>query len=180
MTPQDLAALPPARGSEAAPYGIHTIGEGCLLHPPIILLHPDRLKLGHHVRIDAFTKLECGGVVILGNYVHLASFVHFIGNGPIVMGDGSGCSSGVKIISGTAVPSPIGCSAMTPNVPTLARAVVVGARATVFAGAILLPGCTIGEGAVVAAGSVVLADTNIPAYQLWAGVPAVFKKELPQ
>lgn len=41
---------------------------------------------------------------------------------------------------------------------------------------IILPGVTIGEYAVIGAGSVVTKD--VPAYQLWAGNPAKFIKEI--
>jgi len=42
--------------------------------------------------------------------------------------------------------------------------------ADIGAGCIILPGVTIGEGAVIGAGSVVTKD--VPAYEVWAGVPA--------
>jgi acetyltransferase-like isoleucine patch superfamily enzyme len=40
----------------------------------------------------------------------------------------------------------------------------------------VLPGVTIGEGAIISAGSVVV--NNIPAYEVWAGIPAKFVKTL--
>ncbi len=49
-------------------------------------------------------------------------------------------------------------------------AVVIGDRAVIFFGAIILPGVTIGEGAVVAAGAVVTRD--VPPYTVVAGSPA--------
>ena len=42
---------------------------------------------------------------------------------------------------------------------------------------VILPGVTIGRGAIVAAGSIV--NRNIPAYEIWGGVPAKFIKERP-
>ena len=43
---------------------------------------------------------------------------------------------------------------------------------------VVLPGITIGEGAIVAAGSIV--SKNIPAYEIWGGVPAKFLKQRPE
>ncbi len=45
-------------------------------------------------------------------------------------------------------------------------------------GATLLDYAEIGEGAIVAAGALVLSNTLIPAYTLWAGVPAKFVKNV--
>ncbi|MBV8731891.1 MAG: acyltransferase [Acidobacteriia bacterium] len=43
---------------------------------------------------------------------------------------------------------------------------------------VILPGVTIGKGAIIAAGSIV--NRNVPAYQIWGGVPARFIKERPE
>lgn len=48
--------------------------------------------------------------------------------------------------------------------------------ASLGAGVIVLPGVTIGENAMVGAGSVV--TKNVPANQLWFGVPARFMKKI--
>jgi len=53
----------------------------------------------------------------------------------------------------------------------------IGPRAFVGAHTIVLKGVKIGEGAIIGAGSVV--SKNIPAYQIWAGCPAKFIRELP-
>lgn len=61
------------------------------------------------------------------------------------------------------------CSVVSPNA-TLCGHVRLGPAALVGAGAVVVPGVTLGEGAVVGAGAVVRAD--IPAGEVWAGVPA--------
>ncbi len=48
--------------------------------------------------------------------------------------------------------------------------VTIGARASIGAKCLILPGVTVGEGAVVGGGSVVTRD--VPAGEFWAGVPA--------
>ena len=42
---------------------------------------------------------------------------------------------------------------------------------------VILPGVTIGKGAIIAAGSLV--NKDVPAYQIWGGMPARFIKERP-
>ena len=42
-------------------------------------------------------------------------------------------------------------------------------------GAIILPGITVGKGAIVGAGAVVTKD--VPAFEVWAGVPAKFLRK---
>lgn len=52
------------------------------------------------------------------------------------------------------------------------RRVRIGACATLGMRAIVLPGTTIGEGAIIGAGAVVRKDSDVPAGEIWAGVPA--------
>lgn len=56
------------------------------------------------------------------------------------------------------------------------QAVSVGDGSWIGARATLMPGVTIGRGCVIAAGSVVRSDC--PDNTLWAGVPAILKREL--
>lgn len=57
---------------------------------------------------------------------------------------------------------------------------MVGDNALIGMGAVVLDGAIIGEGAIVAAGSVVRMGTVIPPRSLFAGNPAVWKKDLPE
>lgn len=56
--------------------------------------------------------------------------------------------------------------------------VVIGPRAFIGGHTIILKGVHIGEGAVIGAGSLVSKD--VPPFQVWAGRPARFVKQLPQ
>ena len=51
-------------------------------------------------------------------------------------------------------------------------------NALIGMGATVLDHTVIGEGAIVAAGALVLANTVIPPYTLWAGVPARYIKDI--
>lgn len=55
--------------------------------------------------------------------------------------------------------------------------VTIGRHASVYAGAIVMPGVTIGDYSIVREGSVVLDD--VPAYSVVAGAPARVIEELP-
>ena len=55
---------------------------------------------------------------------------------------------------------------------------VIGERALIGNGALVLDGANVGAGALIAAGSVVLPDTTIPAGMLAAGTPAVVKRAI--
>jgi galactoside O-acetyltransferase len=142
------------------------------IHEPIVLLRREMIHTAHTVRLDSFCKIEGGEGVYLGQYVHIASFVHLnIGGGLLVMEDGTSCGSGVKIITGSNVPGPNrGCSAIDPKAVIEKSYVHVKRNAVLFCNAVVLPGVTIGEGAVIAAGAVVTKD--VPDGETWAGVPA--------
>ena len=56
------------------------------------------------------------------------------------------------------------------------RPVHVGREATVGGGAIVMHGVRIGAGAVILPGALVQADTEIPAGEVWGGMPAVCVK----
>lgn len=132
------------------------------------------LVIGRNSRIDSFVKLECGEGMWIGDFVHIASFCHIgIGGGTLIMEEGSSAGSGVKILTGSAKSGEgRSCSATFPGVINEKTTTVIRRNATLYAGAIILPGCEIGEGAVIGAGAVVQAGTKVPAGELWAGVPA--------
>src|SRR3990167_5942806 len=75
------------------------------IHQPTVILREDMLRVSHTARIDSFVKLECGDGIVLGNYVHIASFSHIgVGGGGLIMEDGSGHASHVVLITGSNIP----------------------------------------------------------------------------
>lgn len=142
------------------------------VYSPTVVLHGDKVHAAVTSRIDSFCKLEGAGGIYIGEHVHIASYVHIgIGGGLVVFEDGSCAGSGSKIISGSNTYGlGHGCSAVAPDAKVTRSYVHIRRNATLYAGVIVLPGCTIGEGAVLAAGAVVRED--VPAGEIWAGVPA--------
>jgi acetyltransferase-like isoleucine patch superfamily enzyme len=148
-------------------------GTGVLIHEPSVILHSDAVTLGDHVRIDAFAKLEGGDGLELRDRVHVASFAHLnIGGGRCWIGTEAAIASGGKVITGgNQLAAPSMSAAAVPGRQRVVRGhAVVGARAVVLVNAVVLPGVHLGEGAVLAAGGV--ASHDIPAWEVWGGVPA--------
>lgn len=58
------------------------------------------------------------------------------------------------------------------------KGIVLGSNVLVSFNCVILDGVKIGDNVILGAGSIVLEDTVIPSNELWAGVPAVFKKKL--
>lgn len=155
-----------------APYEMALTMSKPLTDYGALIINRSALRLGTNVRIDSLTKLECGEGMLIGNNVHVASFAHLgIGGGFTVLEDGSSFGSGAKVISGSNIPGlGHGCSAVDPAARFSRSFCIVGRNATLFAGAIALPGIVIGANAVLAAGAV--ATKDVPANTIVAGVPA--------
>jgi acetyltransferase-like isoleucine patch superfamily enzyme len=148
----------------------------CSFFEPLVMLRRSSIRVGPNVRIDSFVKLEGGELMFIGPNVHIASFCHLgIGGGITLLEDGSSFGSGAKVLSGSNVYGVgHGCSAVAPDVKFKRSFVHIRKNATLYAGAIVLPGVTVGEGAVVAAGAIVTKD--VPDGMLVAGVPAKIVK----
>lgn len=147
-------------------------GRNVLLFEPNCFVKPQHISIDDDSRIDSFVKIEGGDGVHIGEFVHIASFCHLnIGGGTLVMERGSAAASGVKIVTGSNTPG-LGrsCSAVAPDAEFKKSKVTIKKNAILFVNAVILPGVTIGENAVVAAGSVVTKD--VPAREIWAGIPA--------
>jgi acetyltransferase-like isoleucine patch superfamily enzyme len=148
-----------------------------VVHDNVLILTGERGKIdiGDGSRVDSFVKLECGLGMRIGRFVHIASFAHLgIGGGETVIEDFAAVASGARVISGSNSVEALTMSACAP--PELQRVerkrTVIGKYAVVLTNAVVLPGVTLHEGAVLAAGGV--ATKDIPAWEIWAGVPAKF------
>lgn len=150
---------------------------GGQFYDPVVVIKPENVELHPTARVDSFVKIEAAGRVSIGKYVHVASFCHIaIGGGEVILEEGSAMASGSKIIGGSNLLDGESRSAVAPADQQQVKRykTVLGKNAVLFTNAVVLPGVTIGEGAALAAGSV--ATRDIPAGELWGGVPARFMR----
>lgn len=147
------------------------IGQNVILEAGVLVFHPETIELGDNVYVGHNTILKgyYRGAFLIGDHTWIGQGCFFHSAGNITIGRAVGIGPMVKVLTsaheGAAdLDAPILCS------PLRFAPVVVEDGCDIGIGAILLPGVTIGEGAVVGAGSVV--TTDVPGYEVWAGVPA--------
>ena len=150
-------------------------------YEPILVLKPEVVTLGEHARVDSFVKIEGGEGVVIGRYVHVASFAHLnIGGGTLLIMDFAAVAPGAKLISGSNQLDALSMSASAPHglMDISKKITKLMPYSVVLVNSTVLPGVTLHEGAVLAAGGV--ATRDIPAWEVWGGVPAkfMFKREV--
>ena len=121
------------------------IGKNTVICRRADILFPKGLKLADHVAIGWFVDLDARGGITVGHDTNISSHTKFI--------------TGSHDID-------------DPKFTASFRPITIGHHCWIGTGAIVLQGVTIGDGAVVAAGAVVTKD--VPAFEVWGGVPAKF------
>lgn len=163
---------------ELSTLGIKSYGENVYIGRNVIIYHPERLEIGHDVRIDDYTILS--GNIKLHNYIHISHFCGLYGgNAGIEMHDYSGFSSKVTAYaesddySGESMTNPMIPAKYKPG--SISKKVEIGKHAIIGAGSIVLPGVHVGEGTSV--GSMSLCNKDLSEWKICTGIPAREKKD---
>jgi galactoside O-acetyltransferase len=156
--------------SEMEDLGLKEYGSNVRISRKSSIYDPDKVSIGHDVRIDDFTILS--GQVKLGSFVHIAAYTAIYGQCGVVMEDFSGLSARVLVYT---VSDDFSGEGMTnPMVPMDYKRMVegpvrLGRHSIVGAGSIIMPGVQIGEGAAV--GAMSLVRENLDPWIIYCGIP---------
>lgn len=163
---------------ELVGLGIKSFGENVFIGRNVVLYSPEKLTIGHDVRIDDFSIFS--GKIILGNYIHISHFCGLYGGiKGITMEDYSGLSSKVTVYavsddySGNSMTNPMVPARYKPG--SIEKEVLIKRHAIVGAGSVVLPGVVLGEGSSVGAMSLCIHDTE--AWSINTGIPAKKTKD---
>lgn len=136
---------------------------------------PHQIEIGKEALIEEGVMFKIDGPwsaelrIVIGNRVFIGRQVEFNVTERVTMGDDVLVASGCRFVDhdhGMALSQHI------HDQPLIARPIHVEDGVWIGANCVILKGVNIGAGAVVGAGSVVRQD--IPAGEIWAGVPAKF------
>lgn len=95
----------------------------------------------------------------------------------VVIEEGANVQDGAVVHGRAGLPALIGAGASVAH-NCVVHGAVIGPRALIGNGALVLDGAKVGAGSLIAAGSVVLPGAEIPAGVLAAGTPAVVKRPI--
>jgi acetyltransferase-like isoleucine patch superfamily enzyme len=161
------------------------VGNGCIVGCNVVLYGGSEIGQGTLIADLSSIREGClvgeeavvgRGVMILynckiGNRSRIQDQTHLVGN--LVIEDDVFVGMGVTTVNDNEVYlTRFGGRPPALDAPVIRRLAVVGAGATILAGV------EIGVGAMVAAGAV--ATSSVPAWTIFAGVPARFMREVPE
>lgn len=148
-----------------------SVGKDVQIFENALILKPEMIEVADGVRIDDYTRIEGGGGLRIGIYVHICSFASIYGGGSAIIGDYCGITQGARLITGTEQHTGV-MSASAPKElrdPKIGN-IIMEAYSFIGANAVIMPGVVLGEGAVVGAGAVVI--KSVTPWEIVAGVPA--------
>jgi acetyltransferase-like isoleucine patch superfamily enzyme len=162
------------KSEELRTFGFKSVGHNVQIATNCIIIVPENIELDDQVRIDGFTTLIAGqGSIRLGAYVHIHTCCLLGGRGGLDIGDFSGLSHGVKVL--TASDDFNGEFMINSNVPAycvnpIVKPVKIGRHVPVGVNSSILPGVIIGDGAAVCA--MTLVRKSLEPWGIYHGNPA--------
>lgn len=165
--------------TEIENLGFASVGNPVFLSNKASFYNCEKIRLGHHVRIDDFCILSAGfGGIEIGNYVHLAVYCELQGEGKIYMADFSGLSARVSIYSDYEH-----CKGEMLAYSNLSEDdfagkcgdVILHSQSGAGAGSVILPNVTLEYGSGCPTSTVII--ENCKAFSGYFGVPARWATE---
>lgn len=157
---------------ELASVGFASIGIDVRLSRHALVFAPDRVTIGDHTRIDAFTILAAGvGGIRLGKHIHMSTYSAIFGQAGVDIGDFVGVSPRTTILTSIVdgIDSRSGDARFRHPGRVVQAAVRIGGHAALGTGCVILPGVEVGASAAVGAFSLV--ERNVPEFAIVAGAP---------
>lgn len=164
---------------ELKQFKFKSLGKNTKIKKNVSIFFTENVSIGDNVRMDDFTIIvaasnECN----IGSHIHIASHCFISASGGFTMGDFCALAHGSMVFSNSG--DYTGASLLNPTiypkyVKAISKKVVFERHAILGAGSIVLPGCTLEEGAAVGAQSLV--TKSLPAWGMYYGSPATFRKE---
>ena len=161
--------------------GFKRLGKNVKIHSKASLYGLENIEIGNDVRIDDFVVVIATGKLVIGDYVSIPNFCFLGAKNGITIGNFVTFAPGVKIFSasddydgncltGVAVPAEMSGGKHAPV--SIEDHVLIGCSS------IVLPGCCIARWCSI--GALSLVKANLDAWGIYAGVPAIRKKERKQ
>ena len=146
------------------------LGHNVVFELGVLVFHPENIELGDNVYLGHNTILKGyylnKMVIDSGTWIGQQCFFHSAGG--LTIGRNVGIGPGVKIITSSHAEEGIQVPILHSRIEF--APVTIDDDCDVGVGTIILPGVNIAKGVQVGAGAVVTSD--IPPYEVWAGVPA--------
>lgn len=149
-------------------------GSDVQVGPAVVLKHPETMEFGDCVFIGAQAIIQgrFDGSCKIGSHVWIGPQAYFDAR-DLILEDYVGWGPGAKLLGSVHSGVPLSDPIITTSLAI--KPVVIGFGADIGMNASILPGVHVGEHAIVGAGAVV--TRNVPAYSIFAGVPARFIRD---
>lgn len=171
-----------------------SVGNGVIIGKGVVVRHPPKISIGHHVAIDNYAMIDASGSgehgISLGDDVIISRNCVVQGKtGPIIIGNKTdiGCNTTLSSVTGIEIGSSVliagncyigGARYLSDDIhrtmmeqgPYSLGPVIIENDVWLGAGVIVIDGVRIGKGCIVGAGAVVTKD--VPDYAVAIGVPA--------